>query len=596
MDDQIHTQIVNFIWNIADDCLRDVYVRGRYRDVILPMTVIRRLDAVLTESGETEEREYSNESGISLKDIAGVPEEKLKECFLHYLDGFSLNIKEILEKFKFKGQVDTMMEADILRELIKKFLSPAINLSPYPVYDETGNIKLPGLENFGMGIIFEELIRRFNEDNNEETGEHFTPRDVIELMSDCIFVPIADKIENEEYSCYDGACGTGGMLTIAQKRLEHLAKQRGKEITIKLWGQEINAESYAIAKADMILQGKAEAAEGIAFGSTLSNDAFSDQKFKFILSNPPYGKSWKIDAEKLGGKKGMQDKRFIAEFEDDSSSGRLSVSMLPRVSDGQLLFMLNNISKMDETGEIGSRIAQIHNGSALFTGDAGSGESNARRYMIENDLVEAVIALPENMFYNTGIATYIWILSNKKAPERKGRLQLIDATSLKEPLRKHMGNKGCALTENIRKQILSYYLNMEENEYSKIFENSEFGYWKITVQQPLLDEAGNPQKEKKGRFKPDKERSDAEQVPFSYKGGIDAFMENEIKPYSPYAWIDEKKTQIGYEICFRKYFYRPVQLRELEEISADIENLETEVRRMLTEILKPGLKANTRSE
>jgi type I restriction enzyme M protein len=300
-----------------------------------------------------------------------------------------------------------------------------------------------------------------------------------------------------------------------------------------------------------------------------------------MLSNPPYGKSWKTDADKLGGKKGIIDSRFVVNFENDGE-----FSMLPRVSDGQLLFLLNNVAKMKETTELGSRIAEVHNGSSLFTGDAGQGESNARRYMMERDLVEAIIALPNNMFYNTGIGTFIWVLSNRKEAQRKGKIQLIDATNLKSPLRKNLGNKNCEFTSEIREQIMKLYFDFEDNEYSKIFDNTAFGYWKVTVLRPQYGEDGSPLKDKKGKLTPDKDLTDTEQIPLDYDGGIDAFIEKEVLPYSPDAWVDESKTQIGYEISFTKHFYKPVQLRELSEIIADIRALEKETEGLLEEILE----------
>jgi len=606
MDNQTYNSIVNFIWGIADDCLRDVYVRGKYRDVILPMTVIRRLDAVLEETkpavlemkkkldeaGITNQtaalcnaagQSFCNSSPFCLRDLTSrAKKQTLKADFIAYLDGFSPNVQEILDKFKFRNQIDTMIDADILGAVIEKFVSPTINLSPNPVYkdDEKKEIRLPGLDNHTMGVIFEELIRRFNEENNEEAGEHFTPRDVVELMADLIFVPVADKIKDATYSCYDGACGTGGMLTVAQDRLMELAEKAGKKVSIHLFGQEINPETYAIAKSDLLLQGQGDQADHIGFGSTLSNDQFPTYQFDFMLSNPPYGKSWKVDADKLGGKKDIMDSRFVTNFADDPN-----FSMIPRTSDGQLLFLLNNVAKMKKTTELGSRIAEVHNGSSLFTGDAGQGESNARRYMIENDLVEAIIALPENMFYNTGIGTFIWILSNNKAEHRKGKIQLIDATSLKSPLRKNLGKKNCEFTSEIRRQILDLYMAFEENEYSKIFDNNEFGYWKVTVLRPAYNKDGTIQKDKKGKPVVNKELTDTEQIPFTYEGGIEAFFEKEVKPFAPDAWIDEKQTKIGYEISFTKYFYRPIQLRTLEEITADIRSLEVETDGLLAEII-----------
>lgn len=548
MDARMLNTIVNFIWGIADDCLRDVYVRGKYRDVILPMTVIRRLDAVLEDTKpqvlamkktldsagitnqwgalcNTAGQAFCNASPFCLRNLTSRPTpQKLKADFEAYLAGFSPNVQEILEKFKFRNQIDTMIEADILGAVIQKFISKDINLSPKPC----GN--LPGLDNHAMGTIFEELVRRFNEANNEEAGEHWTPRDVVELMADLVFAPIADQIKDATYSCYDGACGTGGMLTVAQDRLNKIAAENGKKVSIHLFGQEIQPETYAIAKADMMLKGDGEEAMHIAYGSTLSSDQHAARSFDFMLANPPYGKSWKTDAERMasGKKKEILDTRFNAATADGEP-----LPMIPRSSDGQLLFLLNNISKMKQDTPLGSRIVEVHNGSSLFTGDAGSGESNARRYMIENDLVEAIIALPEKMFYNTGIGTFIWVLSNRKEKRRKGKIQLIDATAIKTPLRKNMGEKNCELSPVQRQEIVRIFMAFEESEVSRIFPNSEFGYWKVSVQQPLLDEQGNPVRDKKGRIQPDKAKADTEIIPFRYEGGIEAFMDAEVRPYAP---------------------------------------------------------------
>ena len=608
MDNQTYNTIVSFIWGIADDCLRDVYVRGKYRDVILPMTVIRRLDAVLeeTKAEVLKQKAFLDEHGITnqegalcsaagqtfynaspfkLKDLTNrSSQQKLKSDFIEYLDGFSPNVQGILEKFKFRVQIDTMTDADILGAVIGKFVSPTINLSPNPVLHDDESVRLPALDNHTMGVIFEELIRRFNEENNEEAGEHFTPRDVVELMADLIFVPIAGQIKDATYSCYDAACGTGGMLTVAQDRLLDLANDQDKKVSIKLYGQEINPETYAITRADLLLKGEGGNVENIGYGSTISDDKFPGHKFDFMLSNPPYGKSWKNEQEKLGGKKGILDPRFVREFAGDGD-----YQMVPRVSDGQLLFLLNNVAKMEESTELGSRIATVHNGSSLFTGDAGQGESNARRYLIERDLVEAIIAVPNNMFYNTGIGTFIWVLSNRKENKRRGKIQLIDATQLKSPLRKNLGNKNCEFTSDLRNEIMDLYLNFEENEQSKIFDNSSFGYHKITVQRPLYDEDGNPviiaKGKDKGKTAIDKEKTDTEQIPLDYPGGIAAFFDKEVLPYAPDAWIDESKAQIGYEISFTKHFYKPVKLRELSEIVADIRALERETDGLLEEVL-----------
>ncbi len=504
MDNQTYNQIVNFIWSIADDCLRDVYVRGKYRDIILPMTVIRRLDAVLEPTKEAvldmkkaldvagvieqtaglcsaAGQAFCNSSPFVLKDLKSrAKKQQLKVDFIAYLDGFSPNVQEILSKFEFRNQIDRMIDANILGAVIEKFVSPTVNLSIYPILDDNGEVKIPGLDNHTMGIIFEELIRKFNEENNEEAGEHFTPRDVIELMADMTILPVVDKLKDGSYLVYDGACGTGGMLTIAEERLLELAEKHNKRVSINLFGQEINPETYAITKADMLLKGEGEQAENIKLGSTLSEDQHASKYFDFMLSNPPYGKSWKTDMDRLGGKGDITDTRFVVPHKDEPV-----LKMIPRSSDGQLLFLANKISKMKHNTELGSRIVEVHNGSSLFTGDAGQGESNFRRYIIENDWLEAIVALPENMFYNTGIATFIWIVTNRKVSRRQGKVQLIDATSMKSTLRKNLGNKNCELTPEIRAEITKLLLDFEETEQSKIFDNKEFGYSKITVERPL---------------------------------------------------------------------------------------------------------------
>jgi type I restriction enzyme M protein len=334
-----------------------------------------------------------------------------------------------------------------------------------------------------MGTIFEELVRRFNEENNEEAGEHWTPRDAVRLMARLIFLPISDRIESGTYLLYDGACGTGGMLTVAEETLRQLAREHQKEVETHLFGQEINAETYAICKADLLLKGEGDAADNIIGGpehSTLSNDAFLSRKFDFMLSNPPYGKSWKSDLERIGGKDGIKDPRFVIEHGGDAE-----YSLVTRSSDGQMLFLANMLSKVKQGTKLGSRVAEVHNGSSLFTGDAGQGESNIRRWIIENDWLEAIVALPLNMFYNTGIATYIWVLTNQKPAHRKGRVQLIDATQWFKPLRKNLGKKNCELSDEDIQRICETFLKFEETEQSKIFPNATFGYWKVTVERPL---------------------------------------------------------------------------------------------------------------
>ena len=499
--------IANYIWGIADDVLRDVYVRGKYRDVILPMTVLRRLDAVLEptkqavldmktwldEQGIVEQKEtlrqaagqaFYNTSKFTLHDLrARASRQQLKADFEDYLDGFSPGVQDILENFEFRNQIPRLSKADALGSLIEKLTSPEVNLSPNPVIDTDGTIRHPGLDNHGMGTIFEELIRRFNEENNEEAGEHFTPRDAVALMAKLVFLPVADQIESATYLLYDGACGTGGMLTVAEDVLQQLAAEKGKQVSTHLHGQEINAETYAICKADLLLKGEGEAADNIVGGpehSTLSNDAFPTREFDFMLSNPPYGKSWKTDLQRMGGKKEMGDPRFVIEHAGDPE-----YSLVTRSSDGQMLFLANMLSKMKQGTRLGSRIAEVHNGSSLFTGSAGQGESNIRRWIIENDWLEAIVALPLNMFYNTGIATYVWVLTNRKPQHRRGKVQLIDATKWFRPLRKNLGKKNCELGPEDIERICQTFLDFEESEESKIFENDAFGYWKVTVERPL---------------------------------------------------------------------------------------------------------------
>ena len=500
--------IASFIWGIADDVLRDLYVRGKYRDVILPMTVLRRLDSLLEPSKpavlemktsldkakiihqdralrQAADQAFYNTSKFTLRDLkARASQQQLKADFETYLDGFSPNVQDILEKFEFRNQIPRLSKADGLGTLIEKFLSPDINLSPKPVLNDDGSVKQPGLDNHGMGTVFEELVRRFNEENNEEAGEHWTPRDAVTLMAKLIFLPVADQIDSGTYLVYDGACGTGGMLTVAEEELTQIAEQRGKEVAIHLYGQEINSETYAIAKADLLLKGEGEAADNIIGGpehSILSNDAFPGREFDFMLSNPPYGKSWKSDLERMGGKKEMRDSRFLIEHADDPE-----YLLVTRSSDGQMLFLANMLSKMKQDTKLGSRIAEVHNGSSLFTGDAGQGESNIRRWIIENDWLEAIVALPLNMFYNTGIATYIWVLSNRKPAHRRGKVQLIDATHWFKPLRKNLGKKNCELSEEDIQRICDTFLAFEGTEQSKIFPNQAFGYWKVIVERPLL--------------------------------------------------------------------------------------------------------------
>ena len=712
-----YNKLVSFIWSVADDCLRDVYVRGKYRDVILPMTVIRRFDTIIEKEKanimkvkETAEQEgwdvektlatavnlpFYNTSQFQLKDLKHeTNRQNLKKNFEEYLNGFSENVKEILQKFDFNNQLTKMTEAGILGSVIEKFTSSELNLSPYDELNSQGEVIKKGLDNHAMGTLFEELIRKFNEENNEEAGEHFTPRDVIELMADIAVVPILDKLKDGTYSIYDGACGTLGMATVAEEKLQTFAQETGKSLSIHMFGQEVNPETYAISKADLLIKGGDTNANKVFYGSTLSYDQTSGEHFDFMLSNPPYGKNWKTDLTILGGgtddksKKSVMDSRFVKSYKEQED-----FRMLPDVSDGQLLFLLNNIAKMKDTA-LGSRILEVHNGSALFTGDAGSGASNARRYMIEEDLIEAIIQLPENIFYNTPITTHIWILSNRKEEKRKGKIQLIDASSIKTSLRKNLGKKNCELSEENRQFILDEYLNFQESEYSKIFNNEDFGYYKVTVERPLRqailcnqtnlqqleatliavgalegnldkaklsnsglkdtkaalselkktenikaylavlqsfgqeelyldfstfvknfnkalkaynikganfakalsigmldniivkDENAELQTDSKGNVIIDTNLTDTENIPMTYKGGINAFIAQEVLPYHPDAFVNKEKTQIGYEINFTKYFYKPKQLESVETIVARIKELEKQSDGMMASILE----------
>jgi len=507
MNNQDLHWIASYIWGIADDVLRDLYVRGKYRDVILPMTVLRRLDAVLEGTKEAvldmkamldgagvveqaqalrqaASQAFYNCSQFTLHDLrARASRQQLEADFRAYLDGFSPNVQDILESFEFRNQIPRLSRSDSLGTLIERLTSVEINLGPNPVRNGDGSIRHPGLDNHGMGTIFEELVRRFNEENNEEAGEHWTPRDAVRMMAKLVFLPIASEIQSGTYLLYDGACGTGGMLTVAEETLRQIAAEHGKEVSTHLYGQEINAETYAICKADLLLKGEGAAADNIEGGperSTLSSDAFPAREFDFMVSNPPYGKSWKTDLERMGGKEGMHDPRFVVEHAGDPE-----FSLVTRSSDGQLLFLASMLSKMKQGTALGSRVAEVHNGSSLFTGDAGQGESNIRRWILENDWLEAIVALPLNMFYNTGIATYVWVLSNRKAAHRRGKVQLIDATQWFEPLRKNLGKKNCELSEEDIARISDTFLAFEESEQSKIFPNEAFGYWKLTVERPL---------------------------------------------------------------------------------------------------------------
>lgn len=453
MDNKSHNQIVSFIWGIADDVLRDVFVRGKYRDIILPFTVLRRLDALLvpTKDKVLETVEFLKKEKIddksALKSVTGFPfwntsqytferllddADNIDSNLASYLDGYSPNVQEIISKFKLRNQLETMKESEVTYLLIEKLSSKEVNLSPEEALNGKGE-KMPPLTNLGMGYVFEELIRKFNEENNEEAGEHFTPREIIKLMTHILFTPVKDQINKGTHLIYDPACGSGGMLTEAEHYAHELTENKASFL---LYGQEVNPETYAICTSDMLIKG--EKPENIAFGSTLSKDGFPSLNFDFMLSNPPYGKTWKLDENAIVDDRGKKGKENIKD-------SRFHVG-LPSISDGQLLFLSNMVSKMKYNTELGSRIATVHNGSALFTGDAGGGESEIRKHIIEKDWLECIIALPKNIFYNTGIPTYVWIVSNRKTANRKGKVQLINAMDLYVKLRKNLGDKNCELT------------------------------------------------------------------------------------------------------------------------------------------------------
>lgn len=588
-----HNAIVNFIWSIADDVLRDVYTRGKYRDIILPFTVLRRLDAILEPTKDkvlemhqklnemkidnqsaqlrkTSGYVFYNTSNYTFKRLLNEPG-NIRQNLETYLDGFSSNVQDIISKFKLRNQLETLEEGNITFPLIEKFCSSTINLSPMPVTDKDGNVVMEGLTNLGMGYVFEELIRKFNEENNEEAGEHFTPREIIRLMTHLIFEPLKGKIKDGTYLIYDPACGSGGMLTEA----EHFAKKLNPKATFHLYGQEVNPETYAICKADMLI--KDEDPEKIAFGSTLSKDGFPNLQFDFMLSNPPYGKSWKIDEEAIVNERGKKGKE---EIKDD----RFKIG-LPVISDGQLLFLMNMVSKMKTNSLLGSRIASVHNSSALFSGEAGTGESEIRRYLLENDLLECVIALPTDIFYNTGLPTFILILSNNKSESRRGKVQLINANSTRfyNELQKSLGSKKNIMYPEHIQLISEYFINETQDQFSKFFTNDEFQYYKVPIERPLVDEYGKI-KLKKGKTEADKSLRDYEKIA---KGqDIESYFEENILPQKPDAWIDYDNIKYGYEIQFNRLMFSYNELPSYNTIKEELLILDKEIHDLINSQLK----------
>lgn len=561
------------IWAIADK-LTGVYKPHEYGEVILPLTVIRRFDCILSDTKDAVLKKYDEVKNLPMKDVllrsatGGKAfyntskytferllddPDNIEENFRDYLNGFSENVQDIIEKFKFDGHITTMANKGILYIVIKEFISPKANLHP----DVISNLE--------MGYIFEEIIRRFSESHNEDAGQHYTPREVIRLMVNILFHDDNDILSgnNVAKTIYDPACGTGGMLSVSEEYLHEL----NAATELLAFGQELNDQTFAICKADMLIKGND--ANFIKDGNTLSDDQFEGQKFDYIISNPPFGREWKNEKTKVEA----EAKRGFA--------GRFGAGV-PAVSDGQMLFLLTAISKMKEPSDGGSRIAIIHNGSPLFTGDAGSGPSEIRRYILENDLLEAIIALPNDIFYNTGIATYIWVLSNKKAgTKREGKVQLINANGLFEKRRKALGNKRNDIPENAIEEITRIYGEFRENEISQIYDNADFGYTKITVERPLLDEEGNPIL-KKNKPQADSSLRDTENVPL--KENIDEYFKREVLPFAPDAWIDTKKSKVGYEIPFTRYFYKYEAPQSSTEIMSEIMDLETELSGSLKEV------------
>ncbi|MBY6836774.1 SAM-dependent DNA methyltransferase [Clostridium botulinum] len=557
----------NLIWAIADK-LTGVYKPHEYGEVILPLTVIKRFDSVLADTKEAVLKKNEQVGNLPMKDVFLCKEsgynfyniskfdfkkllsapDDIEANFRAYINGFSENVRNIIEKFNFDSQIARLAEKNLLYIVIQEFTMPNADLHPSKI------------SNLEMGYIFEEIIRRFSEAHNEDAGQHYTPREVIELMVNILFYNDSDLLTgNIAKTIYDPACGTGGMLSVAEDYLKKL----NKDAELIAFGQEINDQTYAICKADMLIKG--ENANNIKNGNTLSDDQFKEDKYDYILSNPPFGREWKND------KKAVEDEAKLG------FAGRFGAG-LPAVGDGQMLFLETAIAKMKPQG---SRIAIIHNGSPLFTGDAGSGPSNIRKYILENDLLEAIIALPNDIFYNTGIATYIWVLSNKKPEYRKGKVQLINANNLYEKRRKSLGNKRNNIPKEYIDEITKLYGEFKESEISKIFNNEDFGYSKIVVERPKLKEDGTPEI-KKGKPVADTSLRDTENVPL--KEDINEYFAREVLPFAPDAWIDEKKTKVGYEIPFTRYFYKYVAPKPSSELEMEIREIEMDLNGVLEEI------------
>jgi type I restriction enzyme M protein len=591
--------IINFIWTVADDILINKYLENQYQDVILPMTVLRRLDLALEPTKDKVLNTYHqfkgkldnlsglltspqhgsglafyNTSEYTMKKLLADPK-NINANFLDYLNGFSENVQDIISKFKFRNQLERFEETGITFSLIEKFCNPRVELSPDKISP------------MAMGYMFEDLIRRFNEKTNAAAGRHFTPREIIELMTHLVYLPVKDKIQKGTFLVYDPCAGSGAMLTQSKLFATDPEGEIRSVATYHLYGQENTGEMYATCKSDMLLKG--EDPDKIKYGSTLSEYGFDPElKFNFMLTNPPYGTSWKEDINKLNvgteKKVSIIDKRFNLKIKNFKGEPE-ETCLASRSNDGQLMFLLHMLSKMKDPADGGSRIASVHNGSALFTGDAGSSESGIRQYILENDQLECIIQLPNDIFYNTGITTYVWLLSNVKEERRKGKVQLINASSdvFYQKMRKNLGSKRVELAAEHIRNIQELYFAFEENEYSKIFDNADFGYYQITVYQPERDEKGRILTDAKGKPKSDSNLKDIENVPM--KESIEAYFKREVLPFAPDAWYDKTKMKVGYEIAFNKYFYQYQPLRSLAEIAADILQLEQETDGLLKEIV-----------
>ena len=613
MDNKQYNALFSFIWNIANDVLVHAFEKGDYKKIILPFMVLRRIDVLLesTKAAVLEKKEFCDSHHLAdytpfLTQVTGYPfyntsaftmktlkneidPQRLKMNIIEYFNGFSQDVQDIIDKFKLRQQVDNLIEANRLGSLLEKFTDENINLSVKPVMQEVINEdgtkemveRLPGLDNHTMGTIFEELLRKFNEENNvTEAGEHFTPRDYVRLLGQLAIEPIKDKITDNTYTIYDGACGTGGILTIVQEEIERIANEEGKRVRTSIFGQELQPDTYATCKADLMISGNINKFsyrlgsvdhQYIAFGSTISQDGHAGEKFDFCISNPPFGTPWKEDLKKWGieDKKEITDPRFFDGV----------TSFIPEIGDCQMLFLANNISRMKDS-PLGTRIVEVHNGSSLFTGKAGGGESNLRKYIIENDLLEAIIQMPDNDFYNTKIATYIWVVTNRKEERRKGKVQLIDASNIKTVLDKHLGKKNCYTSDKNRKEILDLLVNFQNNDNSVILDNEEFGYWDVEVLRPAKNDKGETVMVK-GKVKYVKDKQSF-QIPYNYEGGIERFFEKEVQQRDREAILG--KATLGYEIRFANYFSRKVDAKETKDLQVKIGSMQKEVLSLLPKL------------